>query len=85
MLICGQAIPPMLDVAGHKPWHFSNLLDTIDLWKFGGYKCPLSLPLLAGVFGIPTPKNDIDGSRISYTYWAEKSLICIVNCCQKDI
>ncbi len=85
MLICGQAIPPMLDVAGHKPWELPHLLDTMDLWKFGDNKGTISLPLLAGVFGIPSPKDDIDGSQVGHTYWVEKDLARIVRYCQKDV
>ena len=85
MLICGQAIPPMLDVAGHKPWDLPHLLDTMDLWKFGDHKGTISLPLLAGVFGIPSPKDDIDGSQVGHTYWVEKDLARIVKYCQKDV
>lgn len=85
MLICGQAIPPMLDIAGHKPWDLPHLLDTMDLWKFGDNKGHISLPLLAGVFNIPSPKDDIDGSQVGHTYWAEKDLGRIVTYCEKDV
>ncbi len=85
MLICGQFIPPMLDMAGHRPWELPHLLDTMDLWKFGDNKGHISLPLLAGVFGIPSPKDDIDGSQVGYTYWVEKNLGRIVAYCEKDV
>ena len=85
MLICGQQIPPMLDVAGHKPWDLPHLLDTMELWRFGDNKGAITLPLLAGVFGIPSPKDDIDGSQVGHTYWVEKNLQRIVTYCEKDI
>jgi len=85
MLICGQEIPPMLDVAGHKPWDLPHLLDTMDLWKFGDNKGHISLPLLAGVFGIPSPKDDIDGSQVAQVYWQDKDLARIVTYCEKDV
>jgi hypothetical protein len=85
MLICGQPIPPMLDIAGHKPWDLPHLLDTMELWKFGDNKGHISLPLLAGIFGIPSPKDDIDGSQVGYTYWTEKNLRRIVTYCEKDV
>lgn len=85
MLICGQAIPPMLDVAGHKAWDLPHLLDTMDLWKFGDNKGTISLPLLAGVFGIPSPKDDIDGSQVAQVYWQDKDLGRIVEYCEKDV
>ncbi len=85
MLICGQDIPPMLDVAGHKPWDLPHLLDTMELWKFGDNKGHITLALLAGVFGIPSPKDDIDGSHVGHTYWVDKDLARIVKYCEKDI
>jgi len=85
MLICGQDIPPMLDVAGHKPWDLPHLLDTMELWKFGDNKGHITLALLAGVFGIPSPKDDIDGAHVGHTYWVEKDLARIVRYCEKDI
>ncbi|OGX87861.1 hypothetical protein BEN48_10850 [Hymenobacter glacialis] len=85
MLICGQDIPPMLDIAGHKPWDLPHLLDTMELWKFGDNKGHITLALLAGVFGIPSPKDDIDGSQVAHTYWVKKDLARIVAYCEKDI
>ena len=85
MLICGQGLPPMLDVAGYRPWDFSHLLDTMEMWKFGDNKGHITLPLLAGIFGIPSPKDDIDGSQVGHTFWVEKNLKRIVTYCEKDI
>ncbi len=84
MLINGLKIPLLLDTAGKKPWEV-NLLDTMELWKFGDYKSYTSLILLANVFGIPTPKDDIDGSMVYKVYWEEKNLERIVTYCQKDV
>ncbi|MGI4874270.1 MAG: ribonuclease H-like domain-containing protein [Janthinobacterium lividum] len=85
LLICGQAIPPMLDVAGYRPWDLHHLLDTLDFWKFGDHKGHISLPLLAGVFGIASPKDDIDGSQVAQVYWQERNLGRIVAYCEKDV
>ena len=85
MLICGQPIPPMLDVAGHRAWDLPHLLDTMDLWKFGDNKGPISLALLASVFGIPTPKDDLDGAQVARVYWEHQDLGRIVAYCEKDV
>lgn len=85
MLICGIPLPPMLDIAGFKPWDLPHLLDTMDLWKFGDNKGFTSLNLLAGVFGIPSPKDDIDGSQVGRVFWQEKDLPRIATYCQKDV
>lgn len=84
MLILGLKIPSILDLAGKKPWEVS-LLDTMELWKFGDYKNFTSLELLATIFGIPTPKDDIDGSQVAEVYYEEKNLPRIVNYCTKDV
>jgi hypothetical protein len=85
MLICGQPIPPLLDVAGYKPWDLPHLLDTMELWKFGDFKGTISLALLAGIFNIPSPKDDLDGSQVAHTYWTQQDLKRIVGYCEKDV
>ena len=84
MLINGLKLPEILNIAGKKPWEVAHL-DTMELWKFGDYKKYTSLNLLATIFNIPTPKDDIDGSDVARVYWKENDLDRIVNYCQKDI
>jgi|ERR1035437_17666 predicted PolB exonuclease-like 3'-5' exonuclease len=83
-LINNLKLPSILDIAGKKPWE-TGLLDTLELWKFGDYKSYTSLNLLATIFNIPTPKDDIDGSKVYAVYWKEKDLKRIINYCQKDV
>ncbi len=82
MIINKLIIPGILDNAGKKPWEV-NLLDTMDLWKFGEYKNFTSLNLLTSVLGIPTPKDDIDGSMVADVYYVEKDLPRIALYCEK--
>lgn len=84
MLINRLEIPSQLQISGKKPWEI-NHLDTMELWKFGDYKNYTSLSLLAAVFGIPTPKDDIDGSDVGRVYWQEGDLERIKTYCQKDV
>lgn len=77
-------IPRILNITGKKPWEV-NHLDTMELWKFGDYKSYTSLELLAAVFNIPTPKDDIDGSMVWEVYWKENDLVRIKTYCQKDV
>jgi hypothetical protein len=79
-----MALPAILDIAGKKPWEVCHL-DTMELWKFGDYKSFTSLNLLAAIFDIPTPKDDIDGSKVWQVYWEENNLERIVTYCQKDV
>ena len=82
-LINGLKLPVLLDIAGKKPWEV-NHLDTMELWKFGDYKHYTSIELLAALFNIPTPKDDIDRSQVAGVYWNEKDLERIKKYCQKD-
>jgi len=82
-LINGLKLPALLDIAGEKPWEV-NHLDTMELWKFGDYKHYTSIKLLAALFNIPTPKDDIDGSKVAGVYWNDKDLERIKKYCQKD-
>ncbi len=83
-LINGLQLPKLLDLAGKKPWEVKHL-DTLELWKFGDYKHYTSIALLAEIFGIPTPKDDIDGSMVAEVYWKDKDIDRIAEYCQKDV
>lgn len=84
LVINNIPIPLILNIAGKKPWEI-NHLDTMELWKFGDFKSYTSLNLLAHTLNIPTPKDDIDGSRVWEVYWKDKDLNRIVTYCQKDV
>ena len=84
ILINGLKIPSQLNIQGKKPWEIMHL-DTMDLWKFGDYKNYTSLKLLAAVFNIPSPKDDIDGSMVHKVYWEENDLERIRIYCEKDV
>jgi 3'-5' exonuclease len=84
MLINNVKLPKTLNISGKKPWE-RNHLDTMELWKFGDYKSFTSLNLLASVFNITTPKDDMDGSDVARVYWEEKNLKRIITYCQKDV
>jgi 3'-5' exonuclease len=84
MIINSIKLPEILNNAGKKPWEI-KLLDTMDLWKFGDYKNYTSLDLLTTVLGIPTPKDDIDGSEVAGVYYKEDDINRIVRYCEKDV
>ncbi len=83
MLIHSISLPNKLNLFGKKPWEIPHL-DTLDLWKFGDYKHYTSLKLLTQVLGIPSPKDDIDGSQVREVYYKEKDIDRIVKYCEKD-
>ena len=40
---------------------------------------------MAHVLGIPSPKDDINGSQVAQVYYKEKELSQIVEYCEKDV
>ena len=84
LIINGLAIPAFLDFQNMKPWE-TNMIDTFQYWRFGDYKQYTSLKLLAAVLGVPSPKDDIDGSEVGNVYWKEKNLERISVYCEKDV
>lgn len=83
MVIHDIEIPNALNLFGKKPWEIPHL-DTMELWKFGDYKNYTSLKLLTTILGIPSPKDDIDGSQVAEVYYKENDLKRIVSYCEKD-
>lgn len=84
MIIHGVPLPPLLNQFGRKPWEVP-CIDTMELWKFGDYKNFTPLNLLAYILGIPSPKDDIDGSMVGQVYWENGDLPRIVHYCRKDV
>lgn len=83
MVVHKLRLPSCLNTSGLKPWEVPHL-DTMEMWKFGDWKSYTSVKLMAALFDIPTPKDDIDGSMVGEVYWKEKNLPRIVEYCQKD-
>ena len=84
MLIHGIKLPFKLDLFGKKPWEIPHL-DTMELWKFGDYKHYTSLKLMANILGIPSPKDDMDGSMVRDVFYNENDLDRIVIYCELDV
>ncbi len=84
MIIHGMTIPEKLNLFGKKPWEVPHL-DTLELWKFGDYKHFTSLKLLTKVLGIPSPKDDIDGSEVRDVFYNQNDIERIVKYCEKDV
>jgi DNA polymerase elongation subunit (family B) len=85
MLVHGIDLPEGLQLWGKKPWEIHHI-DTMELWKFGDYKNFTSLDLLAQLFGLPTSKDNIDGSQVNTVYYNEEGgLSRIAHYCNKDV
>jgi len=83
MIIHQIELPKKLNLFGKKPWEVPHI-DTLELWKFGDHKHYTSLKLLTSILGIPSPKDDIDGSEVASVYYKEKNIQRIVSYCEKD-
>jgi hypothetical protein len=84
MIIMDVKIPEKLNLFGKKPWEVPHL-DTLELWKFGDYKHYTSLKLLTRILGIPSPKDDIDGSQVRDVFYNENDIQRIATYCEKDV
>ena len=69
-----------------KPWEIPYV-DTSDIFAFGSWvqQKYLSLDLLACSLNIPSPKGDLDGSKVNHTYWIEKDYDKISTYCEADV
>lgn len=84
MLINSIGLPYKLDLFGKKPWEVPHL-DTMELWKFGDYKHYTSLRLMANILGIPSPKEDLDGSMVRDVYYKDEDIDRIIKYCELDV
>lgn len=84
MIINGVAFPKNFQLQGKKPWEVKHL-DTMEMWRFGDVKNFTSLNLLAHIFDIPSPKDDMDGSMVAKVYYEEKNINKIAKYCLKDV
>jgi 3'-5' exonuclease len=78
-------MPRVLNIQGLKPWEVP-LHDTQELWRFGDMRHSCSLDLLAHNFGLPSPKDQMDGSEVGhYFYNVPDGILKIAEYCEKDV
>jgi hypothetical protein len=82
-LINGIIPPSQFHFQKLTPWE-NCLLDTYDVWKFGGISSA-SLDAICNAFGIPSPKgSSVAGPEVSGQYW-EGNLEDIKDYCELDV
>jgi hypothetical protein len=81
-LVNGVSIPKDFHFQKQKPWE-NCLLDTMEIWKFGGYNTA-KLGLIAEILGIPSPKDAMSGPEVNEYYWSGR-LEEIKTYCEKDV
>ncbi|ADY29392.1 3'-5' exonuclease [Cellulophaga lytica] len=84
MVINRIDLPPKLNLFGKKPWEVPHI-DTMELWKFGDFKHYTSLKLMTNVLGVPSPKEDIDGSMVRDVFYIDNNIDRIVKYCELDV
>ncbi len=84
MIVNGIPFPKNFQLQGLKPWEVKHL-DTMEMWRFGDIKNFTSLNLLAYTLGLPSPKDEMDGSMVSKVYYEEKNIQKIKDYCLKDV
>lgn len=84
MIVNGVPFPKNFQLQGKKPWEVKHF-DTMEMWRFGDVKNFTSLNLLAHIFKIPSPKDDMDGSMVAEVYHEEKNIDKIKKYCLKDV
>jgi len=82
-LINEVSVPKAFYLHKQKPWE-NCLLDTQDVWKFGGWNSA-KLGLISEILNIPSPKQDLEGSMVSQVYWEGGNLERIKDYCELDI
>jgi DNA polymerase elongation subunit (family B) len=82
LLMNGIQVPNCLSSYEKKPWEM-NIFDMKEMWKSGS---SLDVTFEEACFGmgIPTPKDDIDGSQVHATFHAGEA-DRVVTYCEKDV
>lgn len=83
LLLHSLDLPRQIDISNKKPWEIHHK-DTQQYWRFG-MRSSASLELLCELFGVSTPKDDIEGSEVARVFYKEQNLERIVSYCQKDV
>ena len=84
MLINGLQLPYNFQIFKMKSWEIP-FLDTSDVWSFGAWQESfVSLELLCGSLGIPTPKDGIQGKDVGEFFYSGR-IKEIVEYCDRDV
>jgi uncharacterized protein YprB with RNaseH-like and TPR domain len=82
LIMHGIPVPQSISTHNKKPWEVS-LIDLKEMWK-GFSTLDVTFEEAAYSLGIPTPKDDIDGSQVHENYWLG-NLERIKTYCEKDV
>src|SRR5687768_15148892 len=70
LIVNGLPIPSVLNTMDKKPWEV-NILDTMVGWGSTQWNYKCSLELLCYTLSIPSPKTDMDGSKVGELWYSD--------------
>jgi len=90
MLINNVTPDPIIQIWNKKPWE-TSFLDLAEIFSFGAWGQTFSsLDLISHVLGVPTSKDNMEGSQVHEYYWSgrseeiksycEQDVVCTMNC-----
>lgn len=82
LLVNRLELPPILDIAGLKPWE-SSIICTAELWKGTAFKMS-SLISITSALGLPSPKDDISGAQVGEAFYRGE-IDRIARYCENDV
>lgn len=77
-------MPDIFETYGKKPWELDKCLDTMILWKGASLRGTASLMALCACFGLPNPKECMDGTSVYELFKAGKYDL-ISSYCEGDV
>jgi DNA polymerase elongation subunit (family B) len=85
MIINSITPDPIIQTWNKKPWE-TSFVDLAEIFAFGAWGQTFSsLDLISHVLGVPTSKDNLDGSMVHSSYWNEKMTEEIKNYCEQDV
>lgn len=82
LLMSGLQIPQSIASYEKKPWEM-NILDMKEMWKSLS-SLDVTFEEAAYSLGVPSPKDDIDGSQVHAEFW-KGNIDRIITYCEKDV
>lgn len=74
-----------INLWGKKPWEY-KMMDIMKFWSGGAWQEGfVSLDTMSALFGIDSPKAEMQASRVHGVYWHDKRIDLVTEYCEKDV
>lgn len=85
MLVNGITPDPLIQTWNKKPWEIP-FVDLAEIFAFGAWGQTFSsLDLISHSLGIPSPKDNLEGSKVHEYFWEKEAYEDIKDYCEKDV